>query len=65
MRVFHVSVLLLGSMTIIGCGSGAQGPAKPEETPVVSQEEIRDSYTKGMPPEVKKMYEAKMKQGGS
>jgi hypothetical protein len=65
MRVFLVSVLLLGASTMVGCGSSAQGPAKPEDTPVVSQEEIRESYTKGMPPEVKKMYEAKMKQGGS
>jgi len=65
MKAFCAGVLLLVAAFTVGCGSGAQGPAKPEDTPVVTSEQVQESYTKGMPPEVKKMYESKMKKGGS
>jgi hypothetical protein len=65
MKTHAVKLTLLAALAAGGCGSGAQGPAKPEETPVVSQEEVRESYTKGMPPDVKKRYESRMKPGGS
>jgi hypothetical protein len=65
MKAFSASMFLLVAASVVGCGSGGQGPAKPEETPVVTPEQVQESYTKGMPPEVKKMYDAKMKKGGS
>jgi hypothetical protein len=65
MRVLSATVVLLVAVSVVGCGSGAQGPAKPEETPVVTPEQVKESYTKGMPENVKKMYESKMKKGGS
>jgi hypothetical protein len=57
MKMFSRSIALLLIVAATGCGSGAQGPAKPEDTPVVSQDEVMDSYTKGMPPDVKKRYD--------
>jgi len=65
MKAFSASVFLLLAASVVGCGSGPSGPAKPEDTPVVSPEQVQEAYTKGMPPEVKKMYDAKMKKGGS
>lgn len=56
---FQASVLLLFVLSAAGCGSGAKGPAKPEDTPVVTPEQVQESYTKGMPPDVKKMYDQK------
>ena len=58
-------MVLLVAVSAFGCGSGAKGPANPQDTPVVTPEQVQESYTKGMPPEVKKMYESKMKKGGS
>ena len=65
MKAFSASAFLLMVASVVGCGSGAQGPAKPEDTPVVTPEQVQESYTKGMPPEVQRMYESKMKKGGS
>lgn len=61
MRAFAASLLLLSAVTGTGCGSSAKGPANPEETPVVTQEEVQEAYTKGMPPEVKRMYDQRYK----
>ena len=59
MKLFQASMLLLFALSAVGCGSGAKGPAKPEDTPVVTPEQVQESYTKGMPPNVKKMYDQK------
>ncbi len=65
MRVFFAGAVLLVAVSGVGCGSGASGPAKPEDTPVVTPEQVQEAYTQGMPEDVKKMYESKMKPGGS
>jgi len=65
MRMIMAQAVLLLAMSLAGCGSGELGPAKPEDTPVVNQEEVRESIMKSMPPEMKAKYGSKMKQGGS
>jgi hypothetical protein len=64
MRCFTTGAVMFLALTAAGCGTGELGPAKPEETPVVTPEQVQEAYTKGMPPEAKKMYD-KMKKGGS
>ena len=64
MKNLRANLVVLLALLAAGCGSGAQGPAKPEDTPVVTPEQVQEAYTKGMPPEAKKMYE-KYKKGGS
>lgn len=64
MKVFSANVVLLLALSVAGCGSGEKGPAKPEETPAMTPEQVQEAMTKSMPPEGKKMYE-KMKKGGS
>jgi hypothetical protein len=59
------SAILLGALAAAGCGGGELGPAKPEDTPVVNQEEVRESMMKSMPPDMRAKYESKMKPGGS
>jgi hypothetical protein len=61
MKRYSVAAALFLALVAGGCGSSGKGPANPEETPVVSQEEVRDAYTKGMPPHIKQMYESRLK----
>ncbi len=37
----------------VGCGSKELGPASEDDTPKVSEDEVGDSYTEGMPEEEK------------
>lgn len=62
MRLFSAGAILLLALLAVGCGSGAQGPAKPEDTPVVTQEELEKKMTTNIPPEAKAMYD-KYKKG--
>lgn len=49
-----VSVLLL--MPIIGCGSGELGPADPDETPQVSDEDVQNELEQTTPEQYKNHY---------
>ena len=64
MKMLSASVVLLLTLFAIGCGSSATEPAKPEDTPVISQQELEERMTKNVPPEAQKMYQ-KYKKGGS
>jgi cytochrome c556 len=65
MRVHSAGAALMLTLALMGCGSSQLGPAKPEDTPVVKQEEVRDQIMKSMPPEMMQRYGDKMKKGGS
>jgi hypothetical protein len=59
MKLFTANMVLLLALSAVGCGSGAKGPAKPEDTPVMTQEQVQEAYKKSMdnmPPDVKKKY---------
>lgn len=56
MKWFSAPLLLAAMLSVAGCGVSEQGPAKAEDTPVVSQEEVGKKYTTGMPPEYMKKY---------
>jgi hypothetical protein len=56
MKWFSALLLFAAMLSAAGCGSSAQGPAKPEDTPVVTAEEVGKKYTSGMPPEYMKKY---------
>ena len=64
MRLPLTSALLLLSLCAVGCGSGELGPAKPEDTPVVSEEEVKEKMMQGMPESAKKQMEI-YKKGGT
>lgn len=65
MRAFVSSVMLLLTLAVMGCGSGELGPASPDTTPKVTQEQVQESYTKGMPEDYKKRMQGGGKPGGS
>jgi len=64
MKMFAANVVALLALSAGGCGSGVQGPAKPEDTPVVTKQQIDEAMTKNVPPNAKKMYESYKKGGG-
>jgi hypothetical protein len=51
------SLLLLLTLFVAGCGGGDVGPASPDATPKVSEEEVKQKITQGMPENAKKMYD--------
>jgi hypothetical protein len=63
--MFFASTLLIAALSAAGCGGGQLGPAKPEDTPVVNQEDVREKVMNSMPPDMRAKYESKMKPGGS
>lgn len=64
MKALPMNVLLLVALSLAGCGSGGKGPAKPEETPVMTQEQVNEAMTRGMPPDAKKRYDQMKKEKG-
>jgi hypothetical protein len=63
--MFSARAGLVLALALCGCGSSEKGAAKPEDTPVVNQEEVREKIMQGMPPEMKAKYGSRMKSGGN
>ena len=59
MKPFAAGMAVLLALSAIGCSSGPSAPANPEDTPVMTQEEVKDAYMKSMPPDMKKKYGVK------
>ncbi len=56
MRRFSASLVILLSMSLIGCGGGDTGPADPSDIPEVDEAAIQESMSSGMPEDMKKKY---------
>jgi hypothetical protein len=63
MKCLSILPLLVVALGAVGCGSQSTGPRKPEETPVVTEQEIQEAMTKGMPPNAKAMYDKQRNRG--
>jgi hypothetical protein len=63
MRKILSLMLLLSPLAVAGCG-GPSGPAKPEDTKPLSQQEIEQRMTQNVPPDAKKMMDSYKKGGG-
>jgi len=49
MKGVLTGVVVILTLTFAGCGSGAKAPAKPEDTPKMTPEQVQEAYKKGMP----------------
>jgi hypothetical protein len=63
MRSFWTLAVLFVALGVAGCGPDTSGPRKAEDTPVVSEQEIQEAMTKGMPPSAKAMYDKQRNRG--
>ena len=60
MKSFSAILMGLLALSLVGCGASAKGPAKPEDTPVVSTEEVMTKYKSGMPADQMQHYKNRM-----